>query len=198
MLSRLLLACLFIVIPFITGFLITTPKDTDRVTIEKPWSLLVDTDSGTFTLDQLRDKPTLLSFFFITCGNACPIQTAKLSSVQRSLPDNVKDSTQFISVSINPLDDTVSGAKAYAQLFNIDSDHWRFAIPRSADGLSALLKELGIDAKPGASGTIDHSTNAYLVMPNGEIIQSYIGDKFQERQLLQDLINIAYLPEERE
>ena len=156
-----------------------------------PWQMTLETVEGDIQLADLRDRTTVLSFFFTGCNTACPLQTAKLASLQDSLPLNMKDQLRFISVSIDLLSDTPESISEFTEKFDIDTTHWVFGVPKSHGELQRLRDEIKLEVRPkDENGQIDHNMVVYLVDKDGQVIQRYVGHNFQETHLLQDLINL--------
>ncbi len=191
--ASLLLLCLFLLVCTLTAINSENFWGSSTEELNDIWSMPVATGSGILPLKNFRDKPTILSFYFTACLTACPVQTAKLNSVHKSLPSNIKENINFLSVSINPYVDTIASSHEFAKRFGIDVDHWQFVIPKNPDHLDQLLSEVGLETVPGINDQIDHAMHVYLVMPDGKIVHRYTGHRFREAQLLQDLINITQI-----
>ena len=167
-------------------------SDVADTTTTDPWQMTLETPSGDVQLADLRDRTTVLSFFFTGCNTACPLQTAKLASLQDSLPTNIKDQLRFVSVSIDLLSDTPETISEFTEKFDIDTTHWVFGVPKSHDELQRLRDEIKLEVRPkDENGQIDHNMVVYLVRKDGQVIQRYVGHTFQETHLLQDLINLT-------
>jgi len=67
-----------------------------------------------FVSDVLGDKIVVMDFVFTHCTNVCPILSAVLKQVQRSLGERVGDEVAMVSVTVDPVRDTPQRLKAYA------------------------------------------------------------------------------------
>jgi protein SCO1 len=75
------------------------------------------------TLEQLQGKIIVLDFFFTRCPTICPGMTRAMSKLQRSFKKN-DTIVQFISVSVDPIHDSVPQLKRYADKYNVDPGNW--------------------------------------------------------------------------
>lgn len=79
---------------------------------------LVDQDGARLKLAQAlpADKPVLLNFFFSTCTTICPVLSAGVSSLLKSLGPHAAD-LQVVSIAIDPDHDTPEVLHAYRERF---------------------------------------------------------------------------------
>ncbi|MHA4810139.1 SCO family protein [Flavitalea flava] len=82
------------------------------------------------SLDLLQGKVIVADFFFTHCASICPILTRNIKRLQDGLKlkDDMKriDTTfvQFISLSVDPVRDSVPALKKYADHYGVNSDVW--------------------------------------------------------------------------
>ena len=67
-----------------------------------------------FVGDVIGDKIVVMDFVFTSCTNVCPILSAVLSQVQRTLGERLGDEVVMVSVTVDPIRDTPQRLKAYA------------------------------------------------------------------------------------
>jgi protein SCO1/2 len=67
-----------------------------------------------FVKDVIADRIVVMDFVFTTCTNVCPILSAVLAQVQRSLGDAVGDEVALVSLTVDPVRDTPRRLEAYA------------------------------------------------------------------------------------
>jgi protein SCO1 len=84
-----------------------------------PNVLLVTHEGKTvrFYDDLLKDKRVLINFIFTSCEKACPLDTAKLAGVQKSLGPRVGRDIFMYSITLDPEHDTPEALKAYAEKY---------------------------------------------------------------------------------
>ncbi|MCO6057676.1 SCO family protein [Pseudomonas sp. MOB-449] len=109
-----------------------------------PNTELIDQDGHhlRFFDDLLEGKVVAINFIFTSCGDTCPLETARLRQVQKLLGDQVGRDIHFYSISIDPLHDTPEVLKAYAQRFNV-APGWHF-LTGDYDQITQLRQRLGL------------------------------------------------------
>lgn len=70
-----------------------------------------------FYTDLLKGRIVLISFFYTNCTDVCPILMPNLGEVQRLLGDRFGRDVFFVSISVDPEDDTPEAIKEYAERF---------------------------------------------------------------------------------
>ncbi len=85
---------------------------------------LVDSHGRDFDSLQLRNKVWIAAFFFTTCSDICPLMIKNLRVLQEMFAAH-RD-LEFISISVNPEQDTPSVLSAYADQYEADTDRWHF------------------------------------------------------------------------
>jgi protein SCO1 len=87
----------------------------------------------TVTLDQLKGKVIIIDFFFTHCASICPVLTHNMRRLQDALHFrdktkqlNLADTSfvQFLSLTVDPLHDSVPVLKKYADKYGVNSDIW--------------------------------------------------------------------------
>jgi protein SCO1/2 len=81
--------------------------------------------------------PVMLQFIFATCSSICPVLSASFASAQPVL-DALKTPYRFVSISIDPEQDTPQKLAAYAQRFRA-GEHWYF-LTGDRKNIDSLLK----------------------------------------------------------
>ncbi|KVX02341.1 SCO family protein [Shewanella frigidimarina] len=81
-----------------------------------------DQQGESVTLDTVKDKIYVASFFFTSCPGICPRMRSQLSKVQNEFLND--DDVIIISHSIQPGNDTVEVLQQYAQKNGIEAQKW--------------------------------------------------------------------------
>lgn len=133
---------------------------------------LIDQNGRRIKADDLREKVVMINFFFTACGNACPVQTAVLRDIQSNVENNAD--AIFISISIAPLADSVTGVREYIEKYKVDHDNWFFA-KASVNDTQKLMNIFGVtvDGMVEDSDQIDHRNTGYLFSRQGALMQQY-------------------------
>lgn len=95
--------------------------------------------------DLIKDRIVLVSFIFTACKDLCPLTTARLTQVEDRLGDILGKSAHFVSITIDPENDTPEKLKAYAESYKTGPG-WTFVTGRPED-VRAILHKLGERSK---------------------------------------------------
>ena len=94
-----------------------------------------------FFTDALRGKIVLVSFIYTSCTDICPILMANLSDAQNSLGDRFGKDVYFVSISVDPEDDTPEELKKYAERYGAKPG-WIFLTGPKKD-VDAAIRRFG-------------------------------------------------------
>lgn len=106
--------------------------------------LLVVTHNGKkqrFFTDLLKDKVVLLTLFYVNCTGACPLVNRMLSNLQDLVGDQMGRDVFFISVTLDPENDTPEVLRDYAENFK-PRDGWVF-VTGSRENIKTITARLG-------------------------------------------------------
>ncbi len=142
---------------------------------------LTDHRGRPFILESLRGKLVLLSFGFTHCPNICPTTLGNLAAVYRGLTDEEKKRVQVIFVTIDPERDTAAKLAEYIPFFQPDF----LGLTGSPAEIAAATKGFGVfyqkEFLPGSdarnSYTMNHSSNTFLIAPDGQWLLLYNYDQ---------------------
>ncbi|HEY2028046.1 MAG TPA: SCO family protein [Myxococcales bacterium] len=104
--------------------------------------------------DLLKGKSVVVNLIYTRCTASCPLETAKLSQVQKLLGDRVGKDIFFYSISIDPKHDTPEVLKAYAARFHAGPG-WLF-LTGAPDGIKLVSKRLGLASLTDAANRDGH------------------------------------------
>ncbi|WP_425460584.1 SCO family protein [Leptospira ilyithenensis] len=128
-----------------------------------------------FNLYHLKDKYTLVTFFYAKCNGICPLITRNILNFLPKI-DNQTD-VQVISISVNPEIDTVDELKKFRGLYKITRNNWTFLTGSKDTIYDMARKQFGADVKviKGQSDLNDfvHTENVYLLDKNNYLRGMY-------------------------
>ena len=152
---------------------------------------LTDQDGNPRGLADWRGKLVLLDFIWTRCPGPCPILTGLHVKLQRGLPPELRERTQFVSISLDPVRDTPAVLRDYALKRGADLATWSF-LTGPADEVDAVIKSYGVGAARTPDGQIEHIVVTFLIDGNGQIAQRYIGlEDHDPAALRRDLERLA-------
>ena len=110
--------------------------------------------------DLLKGKSVAINLIYTHCSASCPLETAKLSQVQKILGDRVGKDIFFYSISIDPKHDTPEVLKAYAAKFHVKPG-WLF-LTGNEDDIKIISKKLGLASLTDAANRDGHQPSLMI------------------------------------
>ena len=150
---------------------------------EAPDFELTDQAGSTVHLAGLRGKAVLLDFIYTRCPGPCPILTGTHVEVQRSLAPELRERAWFVSISLDPENDTPEALAEYARARGADTKDWSF-LTGAPETIERVLAAYGVGSIPGDDGTIDHLTATFLIDPQGRIARRFLGLEHEPESLV--------------
>ena len=126
---------------------------------------------------------TVVSFGFTNCTLACPIMHGNMFTLTKRLANTP---VRFLTISVDPVHDTVEQLKAYSDRLEADPERWRF-VRTDAETSKRLVEQglrMGLEEDPatvielpggGSMVNIIHPTRFVIVGPDGEVAGLYPG-----------------------
>jgi protein SCO1/2 len=128
---------------------------------------LTDHNGKPRRLEDWRGQVVVLFFGFTHCPDVCPTTLADIAAAVRSLGAEA-DKVQVLMVSVDPERDTPEALGKYVTAFEP-----RFlGLRGDLDATKKVAAEFKIyfeKAKTGASYTVNHSTQSYVIDPRGRL-----------------------------
>ena len=132
-------------------------------------TVLTDQSGAPAALDRYRGHPVLISMFYGSCPNVCPLLISTIQRQERELDDAQRKNLRVLLVSLDPAVDTSAKLTEVAGLHHIDLQRWTLA--RTDDSAARKLAAvLNIQYRRLPDGTINHSTVITLLDPEGRIV----------------------------
>jgi cytochrome oxidase Cu insertion factor (SCO1/SenC/PrrC family)/cytochrome c2 len=91
--------------------------------------------------DVIKGKIVVISFIYTSCQDLCPLTTAKMAQIEDKLEGAVGRDLFFVSMSVDPENDTPERMKAFADAFDVGPG-WLFLTGKVAD-IRAINYKLG-------------------------------------------------------
>lgn len=164
-----------------------------KLTTDTVWHVVRDINFTTqmgkqVKLYDLHNRILVIDFFFTRCGSICPAMTTAMKKLQDSYR-KTDTLVQFISISVDPVHDSVPHLRKWADRFNVNHDNWWFVTGDKKDIYDFALTEL----KAGLADTeVDsafiHTPLMFLVDTNHLVRGFYDGlDSAKQTQLVRDI-----------
>ena len=159
-----------------------------RVLMTLPDFELTDQANEAYGSDQLDGKIWIANFMFTRCPSTCPVQTANIAELQKTLSGTPEEQNiQLLSISVDPEYDTPSVLKEFSQLFRADDSRWHF-LTGDREAIWNLCKQgfrMSVDdAPPDSASPILHSDRFVLVDRERRVRGLYSGTKREDQDRL--------------
>jgi len=113
---------------------------------------------------------TIVDFFFTSCPGVCPVLNGNMAELYRTLKGS--DQVHFLSISVDPANDSLPALRAYAKEMGVDDNRWVFLRAPLPD--VKQLCEQGF-MLPADELPMGHTTRFTLVDAKGRIRGYYDG-----------------------
>ena len=143
------------------------------------------------SLDDLHGKILVVDFFFSHCPSICPGMAHSMKKLQQSFQQN-PDIVQFVSISVDPENDSVTQLRQFADRFNVNHDSWWFLTGNKAEIYDFALQEMKASiADTEVDTAFIHTENFFLLDTNRVIRGWYNGfDTLAQARLASDIPTI--------
>jgi protein SCO1/2 len=176
-----------------TGNDATPPTINDLSDFGKAPNFTATNVNGTpFTFSSLNGKVRVVTFFYTHCPGPCPMLAGQMEQVQNYLKTEgvLGNKVDLVSVTLDPIHDTLPVIRKWANQFNPDFQSWYFVRP-NPNQLPQILKAWDIE-KSAVPGTpyFNHTIILEIVNQKGTIMAEYAGDNPSLPQVEKDINTI--------
>lgn len=140
------------------------------------------------SLADLKGKIIVLDFFFTRCPTICPQLAKAMKKLQSSFTNN--DSiVQFVSVSVDPVHDSISELRKWAEKYSVDPDSWWLLTGNRDSIYNFGIKEMKASiADVNVDTAFIHTENFFLLDKERIIRGWYNGlDSSAQKKLVRDI-----------
>ena len=153
------------------GFIDIQPVEGGRpltlpVLFDSPSFALTDQNERPVTNETLQGKPWVAAFIFTQCAGPCPMMSAKMAQLQKTVPD---PRLKLVSFTVDPDRDTPAVLKEYAAKLGADESRWHF-LTGPKEAMFAAAKGMNLAAGPATDDApIFHSDLFVLIDAAGKV-----------------------------
>jgi protein SCO1 len=143
----------------------------------------------TVTLDSLKGKILVIDFFFSRCPTICPSMAKSMKKLQSSFTKSNDSIVQFISVSIDPVHDSVQQLRKFANRYTSNHDSWWFVTGDKKEIYDFALQELKANvADPNVDTAFIHTENFFL-LDRDRVVRGWYSafDTVKQAKLVSDI-----------
>lgn len=143
----------------------------------------------TVTLDSLKGKIIVVDFFFTRCPTICPGMARSMRKLQESYKNSNDTIVQFLSISIDPLHDSVPQLRKFANRYTSNHDNWWFVTGDRKEIYDFALQELKANvADPNVDTAFIHTEDFFLLDRDRAVRGWYNGfDSVEQSRLVKDI-----------
>lgn len=150
------------------------------------------------SLYDIKGKIIVLDFFFTRCPTFCPGMARSMKKLQDAFKKNDTSFVQFISVSIDPLHDSVPQLRKFADRFNVSPDNWWMVNGDKKELYDFALQEMRASVADTQIDTGFIHTSLFFVIDREKIVRGFYDgfDSVAQQKLVRD-IPLLMLEKER-
>ena len=140
------------------------------------------------SINDFKGKIIVVDFFFTRCSAQCPQMTRAMKKLQNSFKKN--DSiVQFLSISIDPENDSVAQLKRYADKYNVDPGSWWLVAGNKKETYDFAFNELKANIADTNIDTAFIHTENYFLLDKERIVRGWYDglDSIMQAKLVRDI-----------
>ncbi len=155
------------------------------------------------SLYEIKGKVIVMDFFFTRCPAICPQMTNAMKKLQDSFKNPVRKKSDtsfvhFISVSVDPVYDSVSQLRKFADRFKIDPENWWLVTGDKKEIYDFAFNEMKASIADTEVDTAFIHTPLFFLIDREKIIRGFYNglDSSAQQRLVRD-IPLLMLEKER-
>jgi len=130
----------------------------------------IERSGNPFGLEDLKTAINVVDFIFTSCPGVCPEMSSKMAKLYEAFKGNNR--IRFVSISVDPENDTLEVLKQYAMDNGVNDERWLFLRAPIEQVVELSVKGFRLPAENLPAG---HSTKFILVDNKGRIRGYYEG-----------------------
>ena len=134
-------------------------------------------DDAEVALNQFPGKTGAVTLIFAGGSARCPILTAKMASVQTELGSDFGSKIAFLSIAIDPEQNTPDVLRRFARTFGADPAGWKF-LTGSPAAIQDIERRYGVFASKSSDREMDHTNSDVAGRSRGMPRVQYLGVRF--------------------
>ncbi len=127
---------------------------------------LQNQEGRTRSLDLYRGHPVIVTMFYGSCPNACPLLIESLRATEQALTASARADLRVLMITIDPERDTSAVLARLANARRIDLKRWTLARVLD-DDVRVLAAALGVQYRKLPNGEYNHTSVLTLVSSTG-------------------------------
>lgn len=165
----------------------------------KKYELLNQDSVDVIYPELVKGKIAIVCYVFTNCPDICPLITNNMRLIQERVKEEGITNVEFVTISFDPLFDTPSVLKEYAEVRRLDTSNWTF-LTGDKEVTDQVIKDVGVAAMPSDSTQLEsgemmyfyvHTDRINLMDEQGRIRASYLGSQANIEQIVNDIKLLA-------
>jgi protein SCO1/2 len=141
--------------------------------------------------EDLRGKPTLLTFLYTRCPmpEMCPATMLRLQEVQKALSLEDRGEVRIVAVSFDPLD-TPEVLAEYGETWEVDSSFWSL-LTGDAESVQKVAGSYGAWYEKADGEVYDHTMVTLVLLPDGSVHEIMTGSAWDSANVTETLLSLV-------
>lgn len=188
------------IFPFIITSFVFFTGCKEELPIEKDlrsyqYKLVNQNEQAVIFPEAYKGKIVLLGLIFTNCPDICPMTTNNMYRIQQRLKEEKIDDVELISLTFDPQRDTPFILKQYAEIRDINTEHWDF-LTTNEETVDSLKQVLGFMAVAGDTSYTPegkpyyffvHTDRIQLIDQESRIRKNYKGSVINLEEIIADI-----------
>jgi len=156
---------------------------------------LTDENGKPVSFENLENKIFVVNFFYTHCPTVCNTINGYMDSLARNFEK--EKSVRFLSITVDPQNDSVAALKKYSEQFANHGPKWMFLTGDTSTIYNLARKGLLVNAVDAGNGNYIYSDKMILIDSHKRIRGYYSGASFTDVTRLNDEIKVLVYEEVR-
>lgn len=147
-----------------------------------------------FTFQNLEPKVRIVEFFYAKCPDICPLTTQRMMHLKQMFEEEgvFGDKVQFISITIDPENDTEEALQKYMARYGLEqSDSW-FFLRGTLEDTRKVADPFRFQFDDRGTDFIVHTSYSYLLDENNELIEKIpMGEAFDKERVFNRIMRLV-------
>jgi protein SCO1/2 len=139
-----------------------------------------------------RGHPTVVTMFYASCPQACPMLIRDAQALDESLEPGARAQVRYVLVSLDPDRDSAEALAKVVALYGLD-ERWTLVRVPSSD-VRSVAAVLGVRYRPTSDGGMNHSSILTLVDREGVVVAQSEGLGVDRTALVAAIHRVASKP----
>ena len=153
---------------------------------------LVDQTGEAVVFEELRGRPTLLTFIYTRCPmpEMCPATTLRFQEVQKALAPEQREQVRLVSISFDPFD-TPEVLAEYGDLWEVDGSFWHL-LTGTEEAVHRVASSYGVwYEKADDVEAFNHPMYSMVLFPDGALHQVLLGSVWDSEEIAGVLLGLV-------